>query len=86
MRNFSKMFATVIAGKRLILRSEHRWEDSIKMYLKEVQYEKADDFNMCGMLSITGYCKRESKTSRCIKDGEFRSQLIAVSYCMVFKS
>jgi hypothetical protein len=86
MRNANKMFVTVTEGKRLILRSEHRWENNIKMYLKLVQYEKADDSNMRGIKSITSYCKCKKEISRCIKGGELRSQLIAVSYCMVFKS
>jgi hypothetical protein len=58
MRNVNKMFVTVTAGKRLILRSEQRWEDNIQMYLKEMQYEKADDSNMCGIKFITSYCIR----------------------------
>jgi hypothetical protein len=46
MRNISKMSVTILAAKRLIFRYEHRWDDNIKMYLKQVQYEKADDTSM----------------------------------------
>jgi hypothetical protein len=39
MRNAYKILFTKLEGKRLLRRPRHRWEDDVKMHLKEVGWE-----------------------------------------------
>jgi hypothetical protein len=42
MRNVYKMLVGNPAGRRLLGRTNHRWEDNIKMNLGEVSWEDVD--------------------------------------------
>jgi hypothetical protein len=42
MRNAHKILFNKLDGKRPVRRPRHRWEDNIKMYLKETRCEDVD--------------------------------------------
>jgi hypothetical protein len=42
MRNAYKIFTGKCEGKRLLGRMRHRWEDNIRMDLKEIEWRGVD--------------------------------------------
>lgn len=53
-------------GKRELRRSKHRWEDDIKMYLKEIGWECVGGIHV-SQVGYQGTCEHGNQNSRSIK-------------------
>jgi hypothetical protein len=67
MRNSYSILVGKLEGKRPLRRSRHRWEDNIRMDLKEIRWEGVDWMH----LALTGSCKCGNEPSGSTKGGEF---------------
>jgi hypothetical protein len=58
-------------GRRRLGRSGRRWEDNIKMNLREVGWEHGMHQSGSGQRQVAGSCERGNEPSGSIKCGEF---------------
>jgi hypothetical protein len=73
MRNAYEILGGKSEGKRPFWRHRHRWEDNIKIYIKEIVYEL--DSNGLGECPILGSCEHCKELPGFIKGGKFHDQL-----------
>jgi hypothetical protein len=63
-------------GRRPLGRPRRRWEDNIKMDLREAGWGRGMDRSGSGYEQVAGFCKCGNELSRYIKRGEFLEQLL----------
>jgi hypothetical protein len=72
MRNAYNISVGKSSGKRLLMRCRRRWEDTIRINLKEI--ECGLDSSSSEYIPVAGFCEYGNEPSRIIKDEEFFDQ------------
>jgi hypothetical protein len=70
MRKVYKIWFGKSEGKRPLGRHKHRWEDNIRMNLRNIGWKGVDSFGSI-YEPVAGSCERSNESSGSIKDGEF---------------